>query len=460
MKPVTFLCILVTLCCLYAASTFMAGCAQIGAPVGGPKDTLPPVLVKIDPPNFSVNFTKKRIDFAFDEYVQLNNLQQNLLVNPTAKINPNVDYRLKTVTIKLKDTLQPNTTYSIQLGNSIQDINENNPYKDFTYTFSTGSYIDSLTLTGNVIPAETGVVDTTLMAMLYSDLTDSAVYKEKPKYVARVDSSGNFKFKYLPPGTYHLFALKDESGQMRYSDSLQMFAFADSTVSSSISPASVQLYAFSDGQEEPKPPASGKADEPLAFSSSLSGKKQDLLSPMVLSFNHPVEAIDSNSIKLTDTLFNKFKVRLELDTFQHKVSVYYPWAGSNDYLLIVSKDFALDTLGKPMDKNDTLHFAAMNESDYGSIKLEFKNLDKYQHPVLQFVSNKKIAGSFPLTSAVFEKKLFPPGEYSLRILEDSNGNGVWDPGNYMEKRQPEIVHLLKQKITLRANWGNEFDYTL
>lgn len=223
-----------TVFCLYVASSFLMGCAQIGAPVGGPRDSLPPVLVSINPPNLSVNFTQKKIGMTFDEYVHLSNVQQNLLVTPTPKINPNVDYRLKTVTIKLKDTLQPNTTYSIQLGNSIQDINENNPYKDFTYTFSTGSYIDSLTLTGNVIPAETGVVDTTILAMLYSNLEDSAVYKEKPKYVARVDSAGNFKFKYLAPGKYDLFALKDESGQLKYMDNLQLFAFLDSTVSPSI----------------------------------------------------------------------------------------------------------------------------------------------------------------------------------------------------------------------------------
>lgn len=449
-----------TVFCLYVASSFLMGCAQIGAPVGGPRDSLPPVLVSINPPNLSVNFTQKKIGMTFDEYVHLSNVQQNLLVTPTPKINPNVDYRLKTVTIKLKDTLQPNTTYSIQLGNSIQDINENNPYKDFTYTFSTGSYIDSLTLTGNVIPAETGVVDTTILAMLYSNLEDSAVYKEKPKYVARVDSAGNFKFKYLAPGKYDLFALKDESGQLKYMDNLQLFAFLDSTVSPSIAPTPVQLYAYAEEKEEPKPPASGKADDSLAFSSSVAGKKQDLLSPMVLSFNHPVKEIDSNKIKLTDTLFNELKVRVSLDTFQRKVSVYHPWEGSADFMLIVSEDFATDTLGKHLARSDTLRFGTMNESDYGSIKITFKNLDKYQHPVLQFVSRKEIVGSFPLSGPVFERKLFPPGEYTLHILEDMNENGVWDPGNYIEKRQPEIVHLIPHKISLRVNWENEIDIEL
>ncbi|HEV2833597.1 MAG TPA: Ig-like domain-containing domain [Hanamia sp.] len=198
---------------LYLVTVMGSGCAQIGSPTGGFRDSLPPVLLNSNPPNNSIHFKGNRVTLTFDEYVHLDKLQENLLVSPTPKINPNIDYKLKQVTIKIRDTLQPNTTYSLQLGNAIQDINENNPYPNFTYVFSTGSYIDSLTLSGNVELAETGKTDSTLLVFLYNDLTDSAVYKKKPKYITRVNGQGNFEFKNLAEGTYNVFALKDESGQ-------------------------------------------------------------------------------------------------------------------------------------------------------------------------------------------------------------------------------------------------------
>ncbi len=151
----------------YLLSVIGSSCAQIGMPTGGARDTIPPKLLNSTPPNHSIHFKANKITLTFDEYVQLSNLQENLLVSPTPKINPNIDFKLKQVTIKIRDTLLPNTTYSFQLGNSIQDVNENNPFPNFTYVFSTGSYIDSLTFSGNVQLAETGKVDTTLIHSLF-----------------------------------------------------------------------------------------------------------------------------------------------------------------------------------------------------------------------------------------------------------------------------------------------------
>ena len=133
--------IFIASCCLICMlSVLGSGCAQIVAPTGGPRDTLPPNLLAAIPPNGTLNFKGNRITLSYDEYVQVDaKLQQELLVSPTPKINPNISYKLKTVTIKIRDTLQPNTTYRFDLGNSIQDINENNPVKNFSYVFSTGA---------------------------------------------------------------------------------------------------------------------------------------------------------------------------------------------------------------------------------------------------------------------------------------------------------------------------------
>src|SRR5262249_47036047 len=143
---------------------------------------------------------------------------------------PVVEPHLKTVVIRLKDTLQPNTTYSLNFGKAIKDVDEGNINKNFTYIFSTGPTFDSLTLSGKVIIAETGKPDSTLIVMLHQHGDDSAVVKEKPRYIARLDSSGNFTFRNLPHGTFYIYALDDQSGQHKYLSESQIFAFADSAV--------------------------------------------------------------------------------------------------------------------------------------------------------------------------------------------------------------------------------------
>jgi len=440
--------------------TIGSGCAQIGMPLGGPRDSLPPNLMLSDPPNFSTNFSANKIQLTFDEYIHVEDIQNNLLVSPTPKVNPVVNYRLKTVSIKLKDTLLENTTYSIQLGNSIQDINENNPVKNFTYVFSTGKHIDSLTFTGKVTVSETGEADSTLLVLLYKDLSDSAVYKHKPIYISRVDSSGIFRFRYIAPGTYNLFALKDESGQKVYNNPSQLFAFADSSVTVP-QEKPVQLYAYAEQKTAAKTPAlaAGK-DKNLTFTNSLNGGIQDLLTPLSLTFSNKLKDYDSSKVTLTDTLFATIASTTTLDTSGKVLKIASNWTEDFSYNLLIEKDALTDTSGNQLAKADTISFKTAKERDYGSIKISFTNIEKFSHPVLQFVSNNEVVASFPIQSSVWEQKLFKPGDYTIRILDDENQNGVWDPGNYHERKQPERVYPISQKITIRGNWQNERDIIL
>lgn len=450
----------------YLLSVLGSGCAQIGMPTGGPKDTLPPVLLKSVPPNHTLHFTGNRVTFTFDEYVHLQDMQNNLLVNPLPKIIPNVNSKLKTVSIKIRDTLQPNTTYSYEFGNAIQDIDENNPIHNFTYVFSTGSYIDSMQLKGKVILAETGRPDSTLIVMLYSDLSDSAVYKKKPKYIARLDSSGNYDFKYLAGGIYHLFALKDESGQRMYNNPSQLFAFADSAVHITQNVKPIELFAYSEEKFTKPATSSGVSNKKnpeklLKYSTSLSAGVQDLLTPLTLQFERPLKNFDSLKIKLTDTLFHPIAgFTISLDTTKKIITVKNNWVEDTKYKLVIDKDFAVDTLGDELKKADTISFKTKSDREYGSLKLDFSHLKKTEHPVLQFVQSNKVVDSFKITSPTFNVKLFPPGEYELRILEDENDNGTWDPGNYHLKKQPEKVIAIPKKISIRADWDNEADVVL
>jgi hypothetical protein len=193
----------------YFASLSITGCAQVGYPTGGDKDTIPPELVKATPAERAINFTGKEITLTFNEYIEVADIQNNVLIAPFPKTTPNITHKLKTVTIKLKDTLLPNTTYAIDFGNSLKDLNEGNPFRNYTYVFSTGSTIDSMTLSGTVVMAETGKIDSTITAVLYKDAPDSAVQNRKPNYIARLNSQGNFTFKNLSAGAFKLYALKD-----------------------------------------------------------------------------------------------------------------------------------------------------------------------------------------------------------------------------------------------------------
>jgi uncharacterized protein (DUF2141 family) len=447
---------------IYSMSIIAGSCAQIMSPTGGPRDSFPPILVNANPANRTTNFTGNRITLSFDEYIQLQDLQQKLLVSPTPKINPNINFKLKEVTIKIRDTLEPNTTYSISLGNSIQDINENNPLRDFTYVFSTGSYIDSLQFSGNVKLAETGKADSTLLVLLYNDLDDSAVLKKKPKYITRLDSAGNFKFNNLAEGTYHVFSLKDESGQKIYSSKTILFAFADSLIHVAANTKPVTLFAYAEEKPVVKNTSSGTSpsDKKLKYTAPVSSAPQDILTPLTILFNNKLKNFDSLKIKLTDTLLNPHKALIRLDSTRRKIIIQNAWLENTAYRLIIPVDFATDTLGTALLKPDTIHFKTKKEEDYGSIKINFRNLEKYQHPVLQFVSNNEVVNSYPLTSAQWSVKLFNPGEYELKILEDLNQNGLWDPGKYQLKQQPEKAHSIPQKISIRAKWENEKDIIL
>ena len=159
-------------------------CANRGRPEGGPKDETPPKVIKSIPENYSINFKADEIEIHFDEYIKIKDLQKQLIISPPMNTQPNITplgNASKYITIKIFDTLQPNTTYAFNFGNSITDNNEGNPYPFYRYVFSTGDYIDSLTVKGNIVDALLKQPETFVNVALYevdSTYTDSIIYKE------------------------------------------------------------------------------------------------------------------------------------------------------------------------------------------------------------------------------------------------------------------------------------------
>ena len=193
-------------------------CANRGTPDGGPKDETPPSIVKSDPENYSTNFKGNEIKVYFDEYIKIKDLQKQLIISPPMKTQPDVmplGGASKYITIKIYDTLQPNTTYAFNFGNSITDNNEGNPYPYYRYVLSTGDYIDSLSVNGNIVDALKREPETFVNVALYevdSTFTDSIIYKETPKYITNtLDSLTTFSIENLRPGKYMLISTKNRS---------------------------------------------------------------------------------------------------------------------------------------------------------------------------------------------------------------------------------------------------------
>jgi len=209
----------------------LAGCAKRGNISGGLKDTIAPVLKMSFPKNYSTGFNEKEIRLVFDEYVKLKDISKQLIVSPPMKKAPDISPQTasKTITIRINDTLQPNTTYSFNFGQSIEDNNEQNPYPQFKYVFSTGSYIDSLKLNGSIKDAYNLEADSFVSVMLYEaneTFNDSVIYKENPRYITNtLDSLKTFQLENLKAGRYMLVALKDFSSNNKFDPKADKIGF-------------------------------------------------------------------------------------------------------------------------------------------------------------------------------------------------------------------------------------------
>jgi hypothetical protein len=444
----------------------LVGCANMIPPSGGPRDSIPPLLVSASPEDSTTRFPGGKIVLTFNEFVELNKPNETIIVSPFPKHPANFESHLRTVTIRLKDTLEPNTTYAIDFGRAIRDINEGNELKGYNYIFTTGNHFDSLTLRGRVLLAQTGKADSTLTVMLHTHSYDSAVAKERPRYIARLDSAGYFDFHNLPAGTFAIFALHDEGGTMMYTSEQQLFAFADQPVVVNRITEPVILYAFAK-PEEPKPAPAIKPttkaaqDKLLRLQPNLESGQLDLLSQLEISFNDPIKTLDTSKMQLTNEVFAPFpNVNYQLDSTRKKLMVQTNWVPGRGYSLIFQKDFAEDSAGRKLLRNDTLSFRTKNTSDYGGVRLRFLNIDLSKHPVLQFVQTDQVKYSHVFTDRIASIKMFHPGEYDLRVLYDDNQNGKWDPGDYYKHKQPEKVQAIQRKLNIKPNWDNEADITL
>ena len=245
-KKSLFFCTFLSLITLYF---LLSGCANIQRPMGGPKDVTPPRLLKATPSNMSRNFKAKIIQLDFDEYFKLANQYTEVTMSPAQDKPPEYKIKSKSLFIVLKDTLQKNTTYVINFGKAIADVNEGNVLKNFTYVFSTGPHIDSLSVSGSVTNTLTQKKEKDVTVMLFPIEKDSLYFgKKKPSIYATTDTAGNFSINNLHDGDYRIYALEEKTPDRIYNKDDELIAFQKQPIHLYADTSGIQLNLF---QAEP-----------------------------------------------------------------------------------------------------------------------------------------------------------------------------------------------------------------
>ena len=218
------------------AALALLGCANRGiGPQGGPKDSLPPAVVKSSPENGALEFHGKQIEVTFNEYLQLDNVSQNLIMSPPQQHPPEVKVRGKRLLVQFTDSLKDSTTYTLDFGKAICDFTERNPYRNYAFAFSTGSVIDTLEVRGKVYDAETLNPLTNIFVGIHSNMADSAFTTMPFARIARTDSAGAFRIGNMRAGVYRLYGVDDVSRDYRLTPG-EALAFADSLVTPEVRP--------------------------------------------------------------------------------------------------------------------------------------------------------------------------------------------------------------------------------
>jgi len=504
-------------------------CARRGTPTGGDKDSIPPILIKAIPAIKTTNFKETKIKIYFDEYIKLKDVKKQLVISPPQKYDPiisPVGTASKFISIKILDTLDQNTTYAFNFGNSIVDNNEENELGNFKYVFSTGNYIDSLNLSGKVIDPMVKEMVSGIDVMLYEyneTYTDSIIYKEKPRYIANTLDSTLFELTNLRAGKYLLIALKDANGNKIYNPEIDKIGFINDTVTLPTD----KSYNFNIFKEIPelnviKPKEVNKGHAIFGFLGNAKDLKIELLTKTPENFKSqiiyekdkdtinywytPFETDSLNFIVSKDEFYQEytFKPRSSkidslkiqkstnsvlhlLDTFsiatntpivafdKSKIKIIDQDSTAVEFTPILApsknklylnfdkkhnSEYNFELLPKTITdiyeiSNDTLSFKLKTKTteDYGIINVNL-SASKKTALIVELLDDKNnlIRTSKVKEPQVVKFDFLNPGNYTIRVTIDENGNGIWDTGNFLTKKQPEVVKYFDEIIELRANW--------
>ncbi len=304
-------------------SLVIINCANRGRPEGGPKDIAPPAIVKSSPENYTTNFTNKEIEIVFDEYIKIKDIKKQLIISPPMTWDPDITplgSASKTIKIKINDTLEANTTYAFNFGNSITDNNEGNPFPYYRYVFSTGDYIDSLSVKGQIIDAVKRETETFVSVALYevdSTFTDSIIYKQTPKYITNtLDSLTTFSIDNIKAGKYMLMAIKDNNGDNKFQQKTDQIAFHKNFIEvPTDSLYTLKLFSEALDFNAIRPRLISGEKIVFGYEGDYKDMKIKILSDVPEEF---VSRVTKD--KKTDSLYYWYKPRLEVDSLLFRVT--------------------------------------------------------------------------------------------------------------------------------------------
>lgn len=564
--------ILIAVAALVYVVLLFPRCAKVVSPTGGPKDTIPPVLVNSSPKLNATGFSGQKIVLEFDEFIQLKELQQKLLVSPPLKSKPQPKQKGKKLELELTDTLKPNNTYTFYFSDAIRDNNESNPIKNFIFSFSTGQTIDTLSLSGRVKNAFTNEPVENALVMLYDSFGDTLPYTTLPNHIAKTDKEGKFTLVNLKPIKYKLVAIDDKNSNYLYNQGTESIGFTSAEVNpSDENQKNIILKMFLEelpkqivtGYDRPKrnilslgfsrkpvgsfnlkpldrlnlnnwyvvePDNNGdtlklwitseeianrdtlmavleylktdslynltpKADtlrflfyKEEAQESKRKGKKDEKVEvkkgftvstslasdrvvipnvPFEFTLPMPVKKVDITKISIFNVNDSIAEDRINLKPDSLNPRVYWftkDWKPGFTYKITVFPGAIEDYFGQT---NDTLMLEVIgaDPEKFGTLKINLNGVKNAA--VVELLSEKgtTVDSKAIKGNGIVEFNFVKPGKYRIRFIDDVNGNGKWDTGNYMKRIQPErVIYFTDEKtkgvINIRANWDSELQFSL
>lgn len=524
-------------------------CAIMQPPTGGPKDIAPPKIKKSDPVSGSTNYSGNGIKLDFDEFVVLNNLQQELIVSPPLKYQPEFKLKGKSLIIGFKDTLEENTTYTFNLGAGVKDFHEGNILDSNIIVFSTGDQIDSGNVSGLLVDAFSLKPVEKVLVMLYTDQNDSTPAKEKPFYYSKSKKTGDFSIDHIKDGDYQIFVLEDKNSNYIYDLPNERIGFLNGEVNlqdSSYKINNVTLQLFQEFT-------------PNQF---FVGSKIEQYGKVLLGFNQPLKDLSlkvlNGSVKKDwyfpeydnekDTVWLWTDIEVEegeqmeleisdagivLDTVELKflalpiieeelgklkpsinlkekngVVKYFEnitlnstspisktnFRGvlirKNDTIQLSEKDVVLEEDRKSLSisqsleqeshytlyiyknsmknifgfDNDTLKysFKTLSDIEYANLEVNIENSYK-KTKIIQLIngSDNKILTELKISNGQKIQFLnLSSGKYKLKMIFDENQNGVWDPGSFIPRKQPERVIFFSEELEMKEGWDKKIKWII
>ncbi|HTN17272.1 MAG TPA: Ig-like domain-containing protein [Chitinophagaceae bacterium] len=476
------------------ALSLLTACANVIPPSGGKTDTTPPKLLSIKPQDSLLNTRVNRIEMKFDEFVVVSDAGKELHISPILAQTPLMTVSGKTVIVKIADSLlHDSTTYTIDFGKSIKDLHEGNPYKGSLFMFSTGPWFDSLSLKGIIMNAETGRIDSsgTAKALLYdAALPYDIVTMQKPSYVANSGSDGSFVVKGLPKRSFRVFILKESGDNLVFDDDQELIGFADTIFTPGLDTAAYTFRIFKEIPDTAKAktdttlaaePASGmkkrmKASAPKDALPEMDAKSfnyrvivdtadrvkrtHELTQPLTIFFSRKADTLNQDRIFLSadsNGVESEVRFALELDTSRRKLTLSADWKPNTLYTLRLLKRFALDT-GAAEAMPSRYTFRTKSEEDYGRMEINLPEKYVGKPNVLQVRRDEDSVYLNPVTGAKVVLKRLLPGNYSIAIIKDLNGDGEWTTGELKKHRHAELVIPYANSVLMKAGWEHVVDF--